>query len=183
MLAVTPRAWGAVLLVFASVLGVSLPACAQTCEAPVTTGSQFTGTIDYTAGDGASTSSAVTSGGIGQGESESFVTLSGSFTDALGQARPFTINLPGLETGSSSPLSGAQVCFSLVSEASPTCADLEGTIDVESLSSTCIAPYGCSTNIQATLTAMSHLAGTSFAMTATLDTNTTAGPRMCSDGG
>jgi hypothetical protein len=161
-----------------------LQGCAQQCDAPRTTGSQLTGMVHYTTGDGASAQSAVDSGEIFPGTDDDSVALSGSFTDSLGQARAFTIDIGGLSADTSIDLAQeSNVCFSLETDAMPTCAPLAGTIDVQAMSSTCIADYGCSVNIEATLTATATVEGTSFAITGALDTTTNAVPSMCSSGG
>jgi hypothetical protein len=164
--------------------GAGLPACAQQCDAPRTTGSQLTGMVQYAAGDGATSQSAVDSGEIFAGTADDSLALSGSFTDSLGQARAFTINIGGLSSDTSIDLAReSDVCLSLQTDAMPTCAPLAGTIDVQAMSSTCIADYGCSVDIEATLNATASVDGTSFALTGALDTTTSAVPGTCSSGG
>lgn len=178
--ATTPRACA----IFVLLMGAGLQGCAQQCDAPETTGSQLTGTVHYTAGDGATVDSAVDSGEISPGTGDDTVALSGSFTDSLGEARAFTINIGGLSADTSLDLTqDSEMCLALETGAAPTCTPLTGTISVQAMSSTCIADYGCSLNIEATLKAMASVDGTSFALTGTLDTTTNVVPSTCSSGG
>jgi hypothetical protein len=140
--------------------------------------------VHYTAGDGATVDSAVDSGEIFPGTADDSVALSGSFMDSLGQPRAFTINIGGLSADTSIDLAEeSDVCLSLETDATPTCAPLAGTLDVQAMSSTCVADYDCSLNIEATLNATASVDGTTFAITGALDTTTNAVPSMCSSGG
>jgi hypothetical protein len=144
------------------------PGCGP-CQTLGQSGPTPTGSLSFVAGDGARVSADLSGDEVDVSVDASAITFYGTFKDAIGQTRSFTLSAGGLSAGATVDLSSsAQLCMPRVAGGEPVCAPVTGSLEVRSISTDCKFTTNCGQNIDATLHAVSAWQGTTLTLDATI---------------